>query len=688
MVPTESRAFKPVSRKAPCLICGKPDWCRRSADDGHECHRSGAPVGSVVEGLRCVALTREGFRVFRAADERPAGNNGRHHANGNGRHAGSGPRPWPTAEAAAAALAKAAGGDLEAIYDWAPDWKRARIRLAAGGKTFRELTRGAGGWLARGPSKPHPLYRVAELPPDGLVFICEGEKATDAAWSIGLVATTSGGKSSAGGADWRPLSGRDCVILPDNDKAGREYAVTVAEALAALNPPARVRICELPGLPAGGDIVEFVGARDSREDEEIRAELLGLIERAAMQERAAPAGPGDGFGPQVVCFADIEPRPIRWLWPGRIPLGRMTLLVGRPGAGKTFLCAAIASVVSRGATWPDGHPCERGSVIVVCSEDDRHDTLRPRLDAADADVRRVYHFATVARPGENGERCEELYRLDDVASLERVLQSHRDVKLIVVDPVGSFIGGRTDAHRDNEVRAVLAPVAKLAETYGAALLVVAHPRKSAADHADDTALGSRAFSGLARAVWHLTPDPHDDRRRLLLPGKTNLSEKASGLAFVICGTPAAVAFERDPVAMSADDAIAAERAARGPEPDRRSAAADWLADQLQHGPVPAGALKRDATEAGFVWKTVQRAADELDIRRHKGGFGTGWVWSLPKGTRRGHEGDTSKNLSSCPLRENPVENTHSSKFHSEGDKFLPLVPFEGDGQPEGGNQWA
>src|SRR5690606_14589208 len=152
----------------------------------------------------------------------------------------------------------------------------------------------------------------------------------------------------------------------------------------------------------------------------------------------------------------------------------------------------------------------------------------------------------------------------------------------VVDPIGSFLGGNTDAHRDNEVRGVLAPVAKLAEKSGPAVLVVAHRRKSAGSIADDLALGSRAFTGIARAVWHLSRDNENKTRRLLLPGKNNLAPEGNGLAFTIAGDPAVVVWERDPVAMSADDALAkedgfgGEDVKPGPQPEARRHAAEWL----------------------------------------------------------------------------------------------------------------
>ena len=149
-----------------------------------------------------------------------------------------------------------------------------------------------------------------------------------------------------------------------------------------------------------------------------------------------------------------------------------------------------------------------------------------------------------------------VFTLDDTAKLDAALKELPDCRLIIIDPIGSFLGGSTDLYRDNEVRAVLAPVAQLAEKYGVAVLVVAHVRKALSQHADDMAMGSRAFTGIARAVWHLSRDLNDKNRRLLLPGKRNLTEQPAGLAFTIAGDPPALCWERDPVEQTADDRAA------------------------------------------------------------------------------------------------------------------------------------
>lgn len=316
-------------------------------------------------------------------------------------------------------------------------------------------------------------------------------------------------------------------------------------------------------------------------------------------------------------------------------MGRITLLVGRPGEGKSFLTTDMAARITTGTPWPDGSDCPAGSVILISAEDDPGDTIRPRLDAHYADVRKVHLLSAVRRTGEDGQPYEVLFTLADVAALESALKTLPDCRLIVVDPIGSFLGGDTDAHRDNEVRGVLAPVAKLAEKYGPALLVVAHRRKSAGSIADDLALGSRAFTGIARAVWHLSRDNENKARRLLLPGKNNLAPEGNGLAFAIVGDPAAVAWEHDPVAMSADDALAVENGIGGddhkpgPEPETRSQAAEWLRELLKAGPLESAKVKDEGKAAGYAWRTLHRAKDELGIRPYRERFGGNWTWKLP-----------------------------------------------------------
>jgi hypothetical protein len=513
-------------------------------------------------------------------------------------------------------------------------------------KDFRQRRPKAGGgweWSVKGV-RVVP-YRLAELlaAPTRPVVVVEGEKDADNLARIGVLATCNAGGAGKWTAEHAEfLRGRHAVVLPDNDEPGRNHATQVAQSLAGI--AASVRIVELPGLPPKGDVSDWLAAGGTRD------ELKRLAAAAPEWTPTAALEPG----PILTCLADVEPRPVSWLWPERIPAGRITLLVGRPGEGKSFLTTDAAARVTTGTPWPDGTDCPQGSVILISAEDDPADTIRPRLDAHCADVRRVHLLSAVRRVDDEGQ-YDRMISLADVDAIEAALVRLPDCRLIVVDPIGSFLGGGTDAHRDNEVRGVLAPIAALAEKHGPAVLVVAHRRKSAGSIADDLALGSRAFTGIARAVWHLTRDAENKARRLLLPGKNNLAREGDGLAFSIIGEPPRIAWEREPVAMTADDALAVEGQSReqkpGPEAEALDAATDWLRSALANGPRPAKELSDEwCNGQGGSDRTLRRARQSLSVEAFRPDVPGPWWWRLankaandPEDEQLGHLGHLEKN---------------------------------------------
>ncbi len=505
------------------------------------------------------------------------------------------------------------------------------------GKTIRPVSRNGKGWKIAFLGSPWPLYRLPKLADyQGLVYVVEGEKAADAGVTIGLNTTTSvGGSRAASKTDWSPLAGRDVVILPDNDDAGEAYASDTIALLHALEPPAHVRIVKLPHLPDKGDIADWVDMHDAVESEQLRGNVETLVEAAPIILPTDGGGTQSGEGERkngvVRCMADVEPRRVLWLWPGRIPRGRLTLIVGRPGEGKSLVTLDLAARVSAGRDFPDGRPCEPGAVLLLSAEDDPHDTLRPRLDAALADVSRVHLLSAVRTDG--GERCVTLF---DLGVIEESLRMISDCRVVIVDPIGSYLG-RTDAHRDNEVRAVLAPLASLAERFGVAVLVVAHRRKANAEHADDTTIGSRAFTGIARAVWHVSRERADPDLRYFLAGKSNIAPESTGLAFRIGGDPPRIDWQRQAVTMSADDALRAESVIRqrGPKPREREEVAEWLREALSDGPRRATDMQQDWEEQGFKRRTVDRAKRAIGVQSVKDA--NEWWWQLPGDDERSEQ---------------------------------------------------
>lgn len=507
-----------------------------------------------------------------------------------------------------------------------------------------------GSWAATGMAKLRPLYRLPDVIAAETVYVCEGEKAADAIRSLGLIATTSSfGAKAPHLTDWSQLVGKNVVILPDHDEEGEKYAVAVLKLAteAGVASAVIVHLADIwQGIEKADDAYDWVEAHVAID----RDDLVAMLEQLA----AAARKDEPTEGPVMVCVADVEPREVSWLWPKRVPLGRLTLLVGRPKEGKSFPTTDMASRVTTGTDWPDGSECPKGSVILISAEDDPHDTIRPRLDAHYADTSRVHLLKAVRYLDEKGKPHEVMFMLVDVVALETALASKPDWKLVVIDPIGSFLGRRTNAHRDNEVRAVLAPVARLAEKYGIAVLVVCHTRKTPGTNADEQTLGSRGFVGIARAVWHMTRDSEDKSRRLLLPGGQNLAGDVTGLAFTINGEPATLSWEREPVAMSADDALAAacekpRREKPGPAPEKRDEAVEWLSEILAAGPRLTNDIIEQWTNGeGGSKKTLTRAKKALGVEAYRPENPGPWWWRRPAPWDVGQEQEPASRKEDAP----------------------------------------
>ncbi len=164
----------------------------------------------------------------------------------------------------------AEGRDVGVVVRWDGD----------DGKTFRPLHLAHGGWMVGAMPDPHPLYRLPSFAQADRVYVCEGEKATDAACAVGLVATTScGGAKAAAKSDWSPLAGKEVVLVPDNDDAGEAYVEDVMALLLRLDPAPTVKVVRLPELPEHGDMVDYLELRGG-DAEAVRAAVESLADQA------------------------------------------------------------------------------------------------------------------------------------------------------------------------------------------------------------------------------------------------------------------------------------------------------------------------------------------------------------------------------------------------------------------------
>lgn len=511
------------------------------------------------------------------------------------------------------------------------------------GKDIRPVALIDGRWHLCGMPQPRPLYHLPEVVEAATVYVCEGEKAADAVQALGLTSTTSAhGSQSASQSDWTPLAGKSVVILPDSDEPGRRYAEAVAAILGKLTPRPTVKIVELPGLPDKGDAVEWIAAHEGQTPEVIRAELERLANEAESVQQNRNL-----MKPCIVRLCDVKPEAVRWLWPGRVALGKLTIIAGDPGLGKSYLSCDLSARISTGREWPDDvlSSAPMGGVVILNCEDDLADTIRPRLDAHGADVSKIIALPGVHDPLNDCERPFDLSR--DLPALEQAILAIENCRLVVIDPITAYLGARTDSHNASDVRALLAPLSMLAAKHGVAVVGVSHLNKGTGAAMYRT-MGSLAFVAAARAVWCVTKDKENPLRRLFLPVKNNLGNDLTGLAYSIVNE--VLTWESAPVNVSADDALTRD-GDESPAGELAEAIA-WLENELTPGvSVPSRTILDDAKEHGIAEKRLRKAAKRIGVVIYKRGFKNGWTWTLPEATEGARLQELKSSASSQEARE-------------------------------------
>lgn len=350
-----------------------------------------------------------------------------------------------------------------------------------------------------------------------------------------------------------------------------------------------------------------------------------------------PASTTDEDGITLKCAADINPEPIKWRWPGWLADGKLALMAGAAGTGKTTISAAIAATVSNGSTWPDGSSCEQGSVLMWSGEDDAADTLVPRLIAAGADRSRV-HFVVNSNDGLDERPFNPA---EDMPALIARAEKIGDVKLLIVDPIVAAVSG--DSHKNAEVRRGLAPLVRFAESIGAALLGITHFSKSTDGREPlERVTGSVAFGAVARLVLATAIKEEEDgtHYRVLVRAKSNIGPDEGGFRYAF----KQVALDDHPGVTASKIEWGVQMVGRARDilgnPDdkkkkfgpKTESAQQWLERLLIDGPVSVTEIQNRAAEAGHAWRTIERAKIPLGVVSHRQGKGdkAHYVWSTPE----------------------------------------------------------
>ena len=367
-------------------------------------------------------------------------------------------------------------------------------RLAEGG--FRQRKAGSKKWGIEGVRRV--LYRLPQLiaEKDTTVFIPEGEKHVDALRALGLTATCN----PMGAGKWRNeyaefLRGRDVVILPDNDKPGQDHAATIAASL--VGAASRVRMLKLPGLPAKGDIIDWLHAGGTKE------QLLALAEQTPTSGTHL-----DNFLKSASDLRTKHHEPLKYIVPRYVVEG-LSLLIGKPKVRKSWLVLEMAVCVAEGSLCL-GECCEAGDVLYLALEDsDRR--LKGRLEIMLGSASKWPARLTYATDWPTlDQRGLEL--------IEEWIKRQAHPRLVIIDVlqrVRPHVKGR-DAVYSSDYD-TLKQLQKLAGECRIGIIVVHHQRKASADDIFDTASGTLGLTGAADATLIL--ERSDQRRKLTGNGR-------------------------------------------------------------------------------------------------------------------------------------------------------------------------
>jgi putative DNA primase/helicase len=473
-------------------------------------------------------------------------------------------------------------------------------------------------------SRTLPLYgseRLKEFPSDAVRVVVEGEQVANALLGVGILALgTVTGASTCPTIDVLSiLYGSKVILWPDNDDGGRKHMRDIA---ALIGSRANVSFVDWLGAPPKGDAKDYVDrlAEEGLTSEEIREAVEAFL---ATWTKAAPQGPRLALS----TLDSFEVEKIRWLWEGRIPRNKLTLIAGDPDLGKSLLTLDIAARVTTGRPLPgdSGENVVQGDVVIFAAEDDNADTIRPRIEAAGGDASRVHVID--ARPGKHPGATTWL-RLDQhIPLLEAALAQFPEVKVIIIDPITGHLGD-IDAHKDADLRPLLIQLAALAQSRNVAILIVAHLNKASDKQAMHRPGGSIALVAVPRAGWLVGVHPKDEARRVVVSIKGNLSgnKKVLGVAWVIVtddnGQPV-IRWDDEPFTMTARELL---EAPTGKGTEKLKVACEFLQTELASGKQRSADIDAKAKKAGISLRTLRRAKDELLVRAKQV---AGEWWLLP-----------------------------------------------------------
>lgn len=358
----------------------------------------------------------------------------------------------------------------------------------------------------------------------------------------------------------------------------------------------------------------------TRESRELTADPGRLVEKFAATVASIETGFDPSISPrrpEILRLSDVEAQAVPWLWRPYLALGMLAMLSGDPGAGKTYIALAIAAALTGGHLPCSGEPCLPVDVLYLSVENSPEHVLRPRFDLLGGNARR-FHILRGSVTGEGKRAARGGVKLSDTQVLADSIEQ-TEARLLIVDPIQSYLGADVDAHRSNETRPVLDGLVRLAEEHDACVLLVRHFAKSPTGRAIHRGLGSIDLTGAVRTELHAGSV---DEQRAMVQAKSNLGQLGESLGYEI---QADGRFrwtgKSDLTAVDLQEAESTRE-----ERSDIAEACDYLEQTLAGGPRKVNELA-DGTDVHP--RTLRRAAQKLGIRRTRDGERGPYIWALP-----------------------------------------------------------
>ena len=350
-------------------------------------------------------------------------------------------------------------------------------------------------------------------------------------------------------------------------------------------------------------------ARPLTKDQELRQHIKNL------EAIIAPAMPPAPSTADLTAVSNIAEEEVTWLLQGWIPEGKVSVIIGEPGLGKSLITLDIAARLTSGRDMPVSTPNTRpkGNVLLFSAEDNVSDTIRPRLAAAGADLSKVHLFPT------GGQR-----QFNDCRTLIRLIKD-LTASLVIVDPLSAYLGGRHISSHE-QIRDLFSAMAIIARHTGTTFLFVHHPNKGRSSSATMRSSGSLAVTAAARSVMLVARDPEDQNSRILALVKGNLGAAPVSQRFTFIQE--SVASQPHIHWAGPTRTYTADRLLHGPDRHERAqlSAERFVREALAKGPMPSRELEEQALAQGFTKSVFTRAKAAITHSTRTGGIGPNGTW--------------------------------------------------------------